>query len=117
MGHIPRSGVIKSYAANVASPDLCQLAFATGFSVKSLAVFTGAEAGITIQARIYAKIPPTIPPGTTDSASQISRTIVASTLKYSPMPPQTPAIFESVDDRVSNLDLNEERWREPQKLQ
>src|SRR5580700_5121075 len=56
-----------------------------------------------IQARIYTRIPPTKPPGTTDSATQISRTIVGSTSKYSAMPPHTPAIFLSVAESVSCL--------------
>ncbi len=55
---------------------------------------------MTIQAMKYAKTPH--PPKIT-SMSQMIRTKVGSTSKYSANPPQTPAIFLSVRERISFL--------------
>src|SRR6202043_2244379 len=70
-----------------------------------------------IQASIYTRTPPTRPPGTTDSATQITRTIVGSTAKYSAIPPQTPPSFESTAERINRLREVVGRCRAPQRLQ
>jgi hypothetical protein len=38
-----------------------------------------------------------------NTSTQIRRMIVGSAPKYSAKPPHTPAIFESVDDRINRL--------------
>src|SRR5260370_12555956 len=66
------------------------------------------------QATTYATIPPTIPPGTTARIAQNRRTIVESTPRYSARPPHTPAIFESVAERIKRRWENAGRIRAPQ---
>jgi len=58
------------------------------------------ESGMMNQATRYARAPRTMQPGIIVNIAQITRTRVASTLKYSARPPHTPAIFRSVVDRV-----------------
>jgi hypothetical protein len=89
--------------------------YPTGVGLASIGVETGAGAfGMITQATRYATIPPTIPPGTTASTAQNSRTIVESTPRYSANPPHTPAIFESVAERISRRCENNGRTRAPQ---
>ena len=51
------------------------------------------ELGMMNQATRYATMPRTMQPGIIVKIAQITRTRVASTLKYSARPPHTPAIL------------------------
>jgi hypothetical protein len=94
-----------------------QLVFTEGCDVAAAVATNAGALGIMAHARMYASMPPTNPPGTMDSATQISLTIVGSTSRYSAMPPQTPEIFLSLTESVNCLcDVLEYR-RAPQEEQ